>query len=70
MAANKQYKVDIYYSTYNRYYVEAGSKEEAFAKVKGMAINEADIMDNLEAWKEADTAEIEEYEKNENRHKN
>lgn len=57
MATKKKYKVDIYYSTYCSYEVEAKSEEEVWQKVKGLDINSNEILSNLERWEEADTIE-------------
>ena len=53
----KQFEVNIYYSSYCTYIVEAKDKTEAISKARKLEINENDILSNLETWVEADTAE-------------
>jgi hypothetical protein len=52
--ATKQYEVQVYYSTYVTHYVIAETEEEAVEKARQLPVRERDIMDNLEAWEEAD----------------
>jgi len=53
----KMFEVNIYYSSYCTYILEAKDKTEAILKARKLGINENDILTNLEIWKEADTAE-------------
>ena len=53
----KTFEVNIYYSSYCTYIVEAKDKTEAISKARKLGINENDILTNLETWVEADTAE-------------
>lgn len=56
----KQYKVEIYYSTYNTHFIEAESEDEAVLKAREEAVNKNELMDNLDHWEEADVAKTEE----------
>ncbi|HPD60376.1 MAG TPA: hypothetical protein PKV48_01260 [Thermodesulfobacteriota bacterium] len=53
----KKFEVNIYYSSYCTYTVEANDKTEALLKAKKLGINENEIFTNLATWVEADTAE-------------
>ena len=53
----KKFEVNIYYSSYCSYIVEAKDKSEAISKARKLGIIENDILTNLETWVEADTAE-------------
>lgn len=53
----KQFEVNIYYSSYCTYTVEAKDKTEAILKARKLGINENEILTNLETWVGADTAE-------------
>lgn len=53
----KMFEVNIYYSSYCTYILEAKDKTEAILNARKLGINENDILTNLEIWKEADTAE-------------
>lgn len=53
----KKYKVNLYYSGFCTYEIEAESEDEAIALSRKMAIDKEQIVSNLESWKEADTAE-------------
>src|SRR3972149_7237282 len=53
----KKFEVNIYYSSYCSFIVEAKDKTEAISKARKLGINENEIVTNLETWVEADTAE-------------
>lgn len=53
----KMFEVNIYYSSYCTYILEAKDKTEAISKARKLGTNENEILTNLETWKEADTAE-------------
>jgi hypothetical protein len=53
----KKFEVNIYYSSYCTYILEAKDKTEAILKARKLGINENEILTNLETWKEADAAE-------------
>lgn len=53
----KQFEVNIYYSSYCTYIVQAKDKSEAISKARKLGINENEILTNLETWVEADTAD-------------
>ncbi len=52
--ATKQYKVEVYYSTYNTHYIEAESADEAVLKARQASMHKDELMGNLEHWEEAD----------------
>lgn len=53
----KNFEVRIFYSGYCTYQVKAKTKDDAIIKARKLPINNNEIFDNLENWKEADTAE-------------
>lgn len=50
-----KFEVKIFYSGFCTYEVEAQNGYEAILKARKLAINENEILSNLENWKEADT---------------
>ena len=54
----KKFQVNIYYSSYCAYTVEAENKTEAILKARKLSINENEILTKFEPWVEADTAEL------------
>lgn len=62
----KKFEVKIFYSGFCTFEVHAKNEDEAILEARRLAINEKEILSNLENWKEADTAteiENEEVEK-------
>lgn len=53
----KKFEVRIYYTGFCTYQVEAEDKNVAIKKARKLKINNEEIIDNLENWKEADTVE-------------
>lgn len=53
----KNFEAKIYFTTLCQYTVKAKDKVEALTKARKLKINEHQIMNNLEAWDEADTVE-------------
>ncbi len=51
----KKLEVKIFYSGFCTYEVEAKNGYEAILEARKLAINEKEILSNLENWKEADT---------------
>jgi hypothetical protein len=54
----KQFKVDIFFSSFCTYEIEAEDESEAIEKARNMKINESEILSNLEAWNEADSVAV------------
>ena len=54
--ANKKFEVQIYYSGYCTYDIEANSETEAIELSRLKPINKNELLSNAENWKEADTA--------------
>ncbi len=57
-----KYKVNIYYSFFNSFIVEAKNEEDAISIARSMQIDTEQISLNLENWEDADEA----FEINEN----
>ncbi|MDO4880791.1 MAG: hypothetical protein Q3983_05880 [Capnocytophaga sp.] len=53
----KKYIVNIYYSTFCSYEIEADNEEEAYEKAKEQSVNKEEIISNIEEWNEANTIE-------------
>jgi hypothetical protein len=53
----KTFDVNIYYSGFCGYKIDAEDEYEAIEKARNMDINQSELLSNLEAWKEADTVE-------------
>jgi hypothetical protein len=53
----RNFEVKIFYSGYCTYNVDAENEEEAIIKAKALAIDNNELLSNLENWEEADTAE-------------
>ena len=53
---NKKHEVNIYFSGFCTYEIEANSEDEAIGKARKLPINEKEILSNLENWFEADEA--------------
>ncbi len=51
----KKFEVQIYYSGFCTYEVEADNKEDALKKARKNPLNKKEILSNLDNWKEADT---------------
>lgn len=52
----KKYQVNIHFSTFCTYEVEAENEQDAILRARQFQINQNEIMNNLENWFEADTA--------------
>jgi hypothetical protein len=52
--ATKQYEVQVYYSLYATHYVTAEMEDEAVEKARKLPVREGEVMNNFEAWEEAD----------------
>lgn len=65
---NKIFEVKIYHSGFSTHQVKAETKDEAIKKARQLPVNENEIFNNLESWKEADEAtSVEHYAKNNKR---
>jgi hypothetical protein len=53
----KKYEVQIYYSGFCSYIIEAENENEAIEKGRAIPININDFLPTLENWKDADTVE-------------
>ncbi len=53
----KKFNVDVYYTGFCTYQIEAESEEEAILKAREEAIDIDEISSTLENWEEADVAE-------------
>ena len=54
---SKKFEVNIYHTSFCNYQIKAKTKEEAIIRARRLKINPNGIFNNLENWKEADTAE-------------
>jgi len=54
----KKFEVKIYFSTFCTYQVEAANRAEAILQARRLKIDKAQILSNLENWKEADEANL------------
>jgi len=52
----KKFEVQIYYSGFCTYEIDAENNEQAIEKARQLEIKESELLSNLENWKEADTA--------------
>jgi len=57
MAPTRKFKVEIYYSGFCSYEIEAANESEAVLKAREIELKEEDLLSNLENWEEADIAE-------------
>ena len=53
----KKFNVQIYYSGYCTYNIDAENEEEAIIKARDLPVNKNEIFTNLEDWEDADIAE-------------
>lgn len=56
MEKAKVYEVQIYYTGFCTYRIEAPNQEEAILQARNIPINGNDILSNIENWEEADLA--------------
>jgi len=54
--SKKRFEVQIYYSSFCTYIVDADSEDEAIILARANPIEQNDLLINAENWKEADTA--------------
>lgn len=59
---SKNFEVIIYYSGFCTYQLEAKNEAEAIKKARNRKIGSIELLSNIENWKEADTAELIDYE--------
>ena len=59
----KQFEVEIYYSGFCTYQIEAKTEEEAIIKARERQADRNELLSNIESWKEADTVKAIGYEK-------
>lgn len=52
---SKKFEVNIYYTGFCSYTIEAQSKIEAILKARKLPINQNEIIINLQNWEEADS---------------
>jgi len=52
--AERQYEVRVYYSTYVTHQVQAANLTDALKKARQLPVNQTEIIDHLEPWKDAD----------------
>lgn len=62
----KNFDVKIYYSSFCAYQVKAENENKAIKEARKLKINNCEIFNNLENWKDADTAEEINYAKKQN----
>lgn len=60
----KIYEVNIYYSSFCTYEIEAENEEAAILNARKWPVIQDEILSNLESWKEADTVIERNNEKN------
>jgi hypothetical protein len=53
-----KYKVRVHYSGFSTHVVDAEYKDEAILKARDFQVDKNEVLNNLENWEEADTAEI------------
>jgi hypothetical protein len=53
-----KYKVKVHYSGYSTHVVDAENEDEAIVKARGFQVDKNEVLNTLENWKEADTAQI------------
>ena len=58
----KKFEVQIYYSCFCTYQIEAKNEAEAIIECRNRQIDSIELLSNLENWKEADTAELNDHE--------
>jgi hypothetical protein len=58
----KKFEVKIYYSGFCTYQIESKNEAEAIIRARNRQIDSIELLSNLENWKEADTAELNDYE--------
>lgn len=58
----KKFEVKIYYSGFCAYQLEAKNEAEAIIRARNRQIDDTELLSNLENWREADTAELSDYE--------
>ncbi len=61
---NKKFEVKVYYTGFCSYRVKAENESEAIKSARKSKVNDNEILNNLENWEEADTAEEIKYAKN------
>lgn len=49
-----KFKINLFYSSFCSYELEAQNEEEALIKARKLSIDKTQILDNLEPWYEAD----------------
>ena len=52
----KKFEVQIYYSGFCTYEVEAENEEQSIEQARHLEIKKNELLSNLENWKEADTS--------------
>lgn len=52
----KRYEINIYYSSYCTYYVDAKNEEDAIIQSRRLPMNNNQLLTNIDNWKDADTA--------------
>lgn len=57
----KKFEVKIYCSCFCTYQIEAKNEAEAIIEGRNRQIDSIELLSNLENWKEADTAELNDY---------
>ena len=55
---SKKFEVKIYYSGFCTYQIESKNDAEAIIRARNRQIDSVELLSNLENWKEADTAEL------------
>lgn len=56
MTNTKKYNVNIYYTGFCTYEVQAENESEAILKARTLPIKQAEILTNIDNWEEADLA--------------
>ncbi len=53
---DKNFRVDIFYSGYCTYEIQAKTEDEAIIKARKLPVNKKEILNTLECWQKVDTA--------------
>lgn len=53
---NRKFEVNIYYTGFCSYVIEAQNEAEAILTARKLPVNQNEIIINLENWEQADTA--------------
>lgn len=54
----KKYEVQIYFSGFSTYTIEAENETEAIKKARLQPVNQDELFSNIQNWKDADNANV------------